>query len=232
MDRLVQFLMLPFVIGVAIIWVFVGLVFAVPLVAKAILIFTLDLLVSAISQKQHSRAAEGLKNALTFYPKGFALIFGSLRSVTEPPETETQAYEFAKGRWGPLVDSGKMILLALVFWGTTALFFHHLGVVRFERIAEAEQGFVDLFSFRPRPVAAAAPEPAPAEFACRVNTPRSNLREAARRGSPSITRLAEGTELGLIDDPFAGDDWIRVATREGQRGYISRDLITCSTPPR
>ncbi|MGE0595953.1 MAG: SH3 domain-containing protein [Hyphomonadaceae bacterium] len=232
MDRLVQFLMLPFVIGVAIIWVFVGLVFAAPLIAKAILIFTLDLLVSAISQQRHTRAAEGLKQALTFYPRGFALIFGSLSSVSQPPDAEGAPYEFARGRWGPIVDSGKMIVLAVVFWGTTTLFFHHLGVVRIERIAEAERGVMDLVSFRPRPVAAAAPEPTPTRFDCRVNTPRSNLREAARRGSPSITRLPEGAEVALIEDPFAGDDWIRIATREGQRGYIHRDLITCSSPPR
>lgn len=230
MDRLVQFLMLPFVIGVAVIWVFVGLVFAAPLIAKAILIFTLDLLVSAISQQRHSRAAEGLKQALTFYPRGFALIFGSLSTVTQPPEADGAgpAYAFAQGRWGPLVDSGKMILLALVFWATTALFFHHLGVMRIERIAQAEQSFADLFSFQARPVVAATPR----TFECRVNTPRTNLREAARRGSPSQARLEEGAELALLDDPFAGDDWIRVETRDGLNGYVARDLITCPTPPR
>ncbi len=229
MDRLVQFLMAPFVIGVAFIWVFVGLVFAAPLIAKSILIFTIDLLVSAMTQQRHSRAAEGLKSALTFYPKGFAIIFSSLTYPTHPPTDEQTAYEFAQGRWGPLVDSGKMILLALAFWGTTALFFHHLGIVEIERIARAEQGFANLVGLGPTRVAAAAPRFAPN---CSVTAANANFREAARLQSPSITRLPEGEALMLIADPFQGDDWIRVSNRAGQTGYVARSLISCSTPPR
>jgi hypothetical protein len=227
MDRLVQVLMLPFVIGVAIIWAVVGLVFAAPLIAKAILIFTIDLLVSAMTQQRHARAAEGLKNALTFYPKGFAIIVGSLAFADQAPAES--GYEFAQGRWGPLIDSGKMILLALAFWGTTALFFHHMGIFEVERIARLDQGFANLVGIGSTRVAAAAPRFAPD---CSINTPNTNLREAARLRSPSITRLPVGTELMLLDDPFAGDDWIRVGTRQSQSGYIAHDLLTCTTPPR
>ena len=229
MDRLVQILMAPFVIGVALIWVFVGLIFAAPLIAKSILIFTVDLLVSAMTQQRHSRAAEGLKNALTFYPKGFAIIFSSLAFATNPPTDEQTAYEFAQGRWGPLVDSGKMIVLALVFWGTTALFFHHFGIVEIERIARAEQGLASLVGLGPTRVAAAAPRFEPN---CTVTTPNTNFREAARRQSPSIARLPEGEALMLVADPFQGDDWIRLANSAGQTGYIARSLIRCTTPPR
>lgn len=228
MDRLVQLLMAPFVIGVAILWALVGLLFAAPLIAKAILIFTIDLLVSALSQQRHSRAAEGLKNALLFYPKGFAIIISTLTLPTNPPTEEEKAYEFAQGRWGPIVDSGKMIMLALVFWGTTAMFFHHLGVYRIERIAAAEQGFASLIGLGPTRVAAAEPR---FDADCTINTPRTNLRQAARLQSPSITRLPVGAEIMLIDDPFAGDDWIHVANAEGQQGYVNRDLLTCATAP-
>ena len=229
MDRLVQLLMLPFVIGVAILWAVVGLLFAAPLIAKAILIFTIDLLVSALSQQRHSRAAEGLKNALLFYPKGFAIILSTLTLATNPPTDEERAYEFAQGRWGPVVDSGKMIMLALVFWGTTAMFFHHLGVVRIDRIAAAEQGFASLVGLGPTRVAAAAQRFTPT---CTINTPRTNLRQAARLQSPSITRLPVGEPMMVLDDPFAGDDWIRVGNRNGDEGYVNRDLLTCTQAPR
>lgn len=229
MDRLVQILMTPFVIAVALIWVVVGLVFAAPLIAKAILIFTIDLLVSAITQQRTSRAAEGLKQALTFYPQGFAIIFSSLVRATEPVTEEQRAYEFARGRFGPLVDSGKMILLALVFWGTTALFFHHLGVVRIERIAALEQSALNLVGLGRAQVAEAAPRFAPD---CTINTPNTNLRAAARLESNSITRLPQDTQVMLIADPFGGDDWIRIATRDGKSGYVNRDLLTCSVNPR
>lgn len=229
MDRLVQFLMAPFVVAVALIWVVVGLVFAAPLIAKAILIFTVDLLVSAITQQRTSRAAEGLKQALTFYPQGFAIIFSSLTRAAEPLSEEQRAYEFARGRWGPLVDSGKMILLALVFWGTTTLYFHHLGVIRIERIAEAEQSLLNLVGLGRAQVAEAAQRFAPN---CTINTPNTNLRAAARLQSNAIARLPQDTPVMLIDDPFAGDDWIRVATQDGKAGYVNRDLLTCSVDPR
>jgi hypothetical protein len=229
MDRLVQLLMAPFVVGVAIIWVFVGLVFATPLIAKAILIFTIDLLVSAMTQQRHSRAAEGLKNALTFYPKGFAIIFSSLSLALEPPSEAERAYEFAQGRWGPLIDSGKMILLALTFWGATALFFHHLGVVRIVRIAALEQSLVNLVGLGPPRAAAAL---APFAPDCTTTAANANLREAARRGAPSMARLPQGEALALRDDPFAGDNWIAVATHDGRAGFIARSLIVCGTPPR
>jgi hypothetical protein len=229
MDRIVQILMTPFVVAVALIWVVVGLVFAAPLIAKAILIFTIDLLVSAITQQRTSRAAEGLKQALTFYPQGFAIIFSSLMRAADPPTEDQRAYEFARGRFGPLVDSGKMILLALAFWGTTALFFHHLGVVRIERIAQLEQSALNLVGLGRAQVAEAAPRFAPD---CAINTPNTNLRAAARLHSNSITRLPQGESVMLIDDPFGGDDWIRIATRNGASGYVNRDLLTCSVNPR
>jgi uncharacterized protein YgiM (DUF1202 family) len=229
MDRIVQILMTPFVIAVALIWVIVGLVFAAPLIAKAILIFTIDLLVSAITQQRTSRAAEGLKQALTFYPQGFAIISSSLVRGAEPPTEEQRAYEFARGRLGPLVDSGKMILLALVFWGTTALFFHHLGVVRIDRIAQMEQSALGLVGLGRAQVAEAAPRFAPD---CTINTPNTNLRAAARLQSNSITRLPQGESVMLIDDPFGGDDWIHITTRDNQTGYVNRDLLTCSVNPR
>jgi hypothetical protein len=182
-----------------------------------------------MTQQRHSRAAEGLKSALTFYPKGFAIIFSSLAYATHPPTDEQTAYEFAQGRWGPLVDSGKMILLALAFWGTTALFFHHFGIVEIERIARAEQGLANLVGLGLTRVAAAAPRFAPN---CTVTTANANFRQAARLQSPSITRLPQGEALMLIADPFQGDDWIRVSNRAGQAGYVARSLITCMTPPR
>ncbi|MDX2277808.1 MAG: SH3 domain-containing protein [Hyphomonadaceae bacterium] len=229
MDRVVQILMAPFVVAVALIWTVVGLVFAAPLIAKAILIFTIDLLVSAITQQRTSRAAEGLKQALTFYPQGFAIIFSSLTHAHEPVTEEQRAYEFARGRFGPLVDSGKMILLALVFWGTTALFFHHLGVVRIERIAMLEQTALNLVGLGRAQVAEAAPRFVPD---CSINTPNTNLRSAARLQSESITRLPQDAQVMLINDPFAGDDWIRIATQDGKSGYVNRDLLTCSVDPR
>lgn len=259
MDRLVQLLMAPFVIAVAALWAVVGLFFAFPLVVKAIVIFTMDLLISALTQQRRSRAAEGLRHALLFYPRGFAIIISALNLSSNPPTEEEKAYEFARGRFGPLVDSGKMIVLALVFWGTSAMFFHHLGVMRIERIAEMEQGMASLVGLGPTRVAAAqpqaeaAPETTPApqaetpppqaapqtqasarrfESDCTINTPRTNLRAAARRASPSQARLPNGTPVMTGDDPIGGDDWIRVATEDGRVGYVKRELLTCEREPR
>ena len=260
MDRLVQLLMAPFVIAVATLWAVVGLFFAFPLVVKAIVIFTIDLLISALTQQRHSRAAEGLRHALLFYPRGFAIIVSALNLNANPPSEEERAYEFARGRFGPLVDSGKMIVLALVFWGTSAMFFHHLGVMRIERIAEWEQSIGSLVGLGPTRVAAAsaprvaeaqaepaAPAPVtpqpqvtaqPQEVArrfasdCTINTPNTNLRAAARRASPSQARLPNGTPVMTGDDPIGGDDWIRVATEDGRAGYVKRELLTCVREPR
>jgi hypothetical protein len=225
---LARVLMTPFVIGVALVWLCIGWIFAIPLIAKAVVFFTAELLIAAITQGHRAArkpTGQGLKSALVFYPNGFSIIFGTLASLDEEPST-VDPWEFGSGCLSPLFDMVRIFFLALIFWGTTALFFHHIGLVDLPIIRGIEERAVGMAHLTP------ALEPVSGgEGQCSVIAERANLRSAANANARPVTQLERGATLTLVRDPFTGDNWISVRTGAGELGFIARSTIECSVPP-
>lgn len=225
---LTRILMFPFVIAVAFLWLGLGLVFAIPLIAKAVVFFTIELLFAAIIQRPRSaRTGEGLRTALLFYPNGFRIIFGTLGPYDEDSENSDGPWEFSSGFWGPLFDVIRSILLALTFWATTALFFHHIGIYRVELIERLERRILSAIGLS---ISGGDPTQTTRND-CVVNADRANLRETASHTSDVITELDRGAELALVADANPGDSWISVRSESGLSGYIARSLVLCRSPP-
>lgn len=218
-----KILLTPFVLLVASIWLVVGLAFYVPLIAKAVTLFTLQLLLAAITQRQ-TTAGDGLQRALRFYPNGFVIIFNSLNFDGKSAGGE----EYTRGFFGPLIDGLRAIFLALVFWATTLLFFHHLGVWKIGMIDRYEAELLSHLGIRAAPL---PPRTGPGDLQFSSVVRPANLRSGPGTEHPTVATLTPEQRLQILDDPDTTDNWVPVRTADGAEGFVALTLLETASSP-
>lgn len=132
MQLLTYLIMLPFVTLVALLWVPLGFVISIALIVLSFVTFTFELLVAAISQRHSRNTGAALRRAIAFWPKGFAIIFGSLTGAADENDEEQTD---SKTVWNVLETIFQTLLATVIFWSATFFVLDQLKILDVRKIA-------------------------------------------------------------------------------------------------
>jgi len=134
-----QIIIFPFVIFAAVIWLFVGPIFWIPLLGKSVTIFTLAVLTSAITNRSTANSSANLERAILYYFEGFKAILRSM-NIDRSEKTAGDENESLIGSiFSNLASVFQMMAFASVFWITMFVFMHHLGILHLQFVADWEK---------------------------------------------------------------------------------------------
>jgi hypothetical protein len=150
MTLLAQVIVLPFVLLTTLVWLIVGPLFWLPLLAKTTTIYMVSVLSQAVMGRQRAPSASALQRAITYYFNGFVIILRTLKM--EPPaeeeETSTPSFNifeliFSLVRF--VFTTLEMVVMAAIFWGGLLLILQHLDIIDLPWITSLERWFLRLF---------------------------------------------------------------------------------------